>query len=99
MLVGSCPAEARKLPLIVAQAGGPDALPYGPARRPKVPGVLPGGVSRRPFVPDVFTGILVISQGFSELLGAPPVPGHFNSSRRRPLRTARARRRSWRVVC
>ena len=29
----SCPAEAGTLPLIVAQAGGPRALPYGPARR------------------------------------------------------------------
>ena len=29
----SCPAEAGKLPLIVAQAGGPGALPYAPARR------------------------------------------------------------------
>ena len=29
----SCPAEAGKRPLIVAQAGGPGAPPYGPARR------------------------------------------------------------------
>jgi hypothetical protein len=29
----SCPAEAGKLPLIVAPAGGPGALAYAPARR------------------------------------------------------------------
>jgi hypothetical protein len=29
----SCPAEAGRLPLIVAQAGGPGAPPYPPARR------------------------------------------------------------------
>ncbi len=29
----SCPAEAGTLPLIVAQPGGPHALPYAPARR------------------------------------------------------------------
>jgi hypothetical protein len=57
----SCPAEAGRLPLIVAHPGGPYALPFGPARR----------VSRRPFVPDVITGILVSVQGFSELLGRP----------------------------
>jgi hypothetical protein len=29
----SCPAEAGRLPLIVAHAGGPGAPPYAPARR------------------------------------------------------------------
>ncbi len=38
---------------------GKTSSPEGPARR----------VSRRPFVPDVLTGILVVFQGFSELLG------------------------------
>ena len=29
----SCPAEAGRLPLILAHAGGPGAPPYAPARR------------------------------------------------------------------
>jgi hypothetical protein len=38
---------------------GETSIPEDPARR----------VSQRPFVPDVITGILVVFQGFSELLG------------------------------
>jgi len=40
-----------------------------PAGKPSVNGIAARQVSRRPFVPDVLTGILVISQGFSEFLG------------------------------
>ncbi len=49
------------LPSIVL-VGGHLAPTYPRARR----------VGRRPFVPDVLTGILVVFQGFSELLGSPP---------------------------
>jgi len=37
-----------------------------PGGQPKVPAVSRG---RRPFVPDALTGILVVVQGFGELLG------------------------------
>ncbi len=59
VVAGSCPAEAGRLPPILAHASGPCAPPYAPARRPKAPDVLPGGQPK----------VLVSFQGFSELLG------------------------------
>ena len=45
------------------------SLPECPARRPKVPGVLPGGSVEDPAKgPALSAG--VISQGFSQVLGA-----------------------------
>jgi hypothetical protein len=40
----SCLAEAGILPMIVAQAGGPGAPPYGPARRVSFSELLDGVV-------------------------------------------------------
>ena len=51
-------------------ADGRDKQPRSPSPPAEGPRRSSRGVSRRPFVPDVFTGILVISQGFSELLGS-----------------------------
>jgi hypothetical protein len=42
----SCPAEAGRLSLIVAQAGGPGALPYPPARRVSFSELLGGEENR-----------------------------------------------------
>jgi hypothetical protein len=45
----SCPAEAGKLPLIVAHTGGPGTLPYPPARRVSFSELLGRAVApRRP---------------------------------------------------
>jgi len=43
----SCPAVAGSSPFIVAHIGGPDAPPYGPARRVSFSELL-GGVVARP---------------------------------------------------
>ena len=57
--------------------------PEAPPAGRRSPAFFPGGQSR-PFVPDVFTGILAISQGFSELLGGGRRPKCRPASRTLP---------------
>jgi hypothetical protein len=42
----SCPAEASRPPVILAQKDGPGALPYAPARRVSFSELLGGGIRR-----------------------------------------------------
>jgi hypothetical protein len=65
----SCPAEAGSDPITVRQAIKRFKSPIKPSPPAEGPRRSSRGVSRRPFVPDDLTGILVIFQGFSELLG------------------------------
>ena len=71
-LESCCPAEAGRVPLIVAPSGGPGASPYAPARRPKVPAFFPGGQPKTAERPANYAGRSargVISQDLCELLG------------------------------
>ncbi len=84
----SCPAEAGRLALIVAPAGGPRALPYGPARRVSFSELLGGADSSAAAdaeIPDLretkrkVSPRLVLENLGEDRKGAEFVPGYPSS--------------------